>query len=282
MLLSPSAPGRHLWLFIVAALAVAAFVVGGAVEHARQRVTRPGAPTGLRASATTCVPPDCEAIRPTVTLTWTLARTGGPAARFVILRDGTQIGEQGVLSPGTVRFVDETVTAGDHHTYAVRASNAKGRAVSATVGVTLPLPPLAVARLDGSYRVRLVVRRAVNLASLEGIAHPERGSRGTSVWLFTSSCRAAAPRCSTRWRGHVGAISPQRLVWAGTVNGRRAACLGGATARAPVHLRLTVRAGAMVDGVWVVSRFSGASSVGFHCAGFAPSHGSVQVAGLRR
>jgi hypothetical protein len=278
---SPGAPGHRLWPFIIAALAVAGFLVGGGIQHARHRFASPGAPNGLSVSATTCAPPECGVIRSRVTLTWSPATAGGPVARLAILRDGTAMPGQADLSPLTVRFVDEAVTAGDHHTYAVVAANTAGTARSATVGATLPLPPLAAARLDGTYRVMLVVRRAVNLASLQGIAHPVRGSRGAAAWIFLDPCRANSIRCPARWRGHAGIILPEGENWAGTVTGRRAACFGGVRARAPIRLRLVVRAGSMTSGTWVVSRFSGWSSVRFHCSGFEPSHGTVDVVGLR-
>jgi hypothetical protein len=280
---SPGAPRRRSWPFIIAALAVAGFLVGGAIEHGRRsHVDVPAAPTNVRATTLTCAPPDCGTIRAKVTLSWEAATDGDPATRLAILRDGVGLPGQQDLPPATEHFVDESVEAGSRHTYAVVAANAAGTSTSAQVGATLPFPPLSAARLEGAFRVALVARRAVNLASLQGIPHPRRGSKGAATWLFVDPCAPNSAPCPARWRGHVGVISPKGAAWTGTVTGPRAACLGGEGTSAPVRLGLVVKGASMIGGVWLVSRFEGSSSVRFHCDGFTPSHGVVEIVGTRR
>jgi hypothetical protein len=282
-MLRPSAPGRRLWPLTVATLAVAAFLVGGAIERAsRDPVARPGAPRDVQVAAATCAAmPDCPAVTSRVTLTWAGAASGGAVSGFAVLRDGAAIPGVRLLPADATRYVDQGVTPGSRHTYAVAASNDSGTAMSPSVAMAVPLPALSSARLDGAYRVRMQVRSAVNLASLEGIPHPVTGARGSAVWVFTLRC-ATPTTCVARWRGRAGAIRSHGAAWSGTVTGRRAACLGKPPARAPVRLHILAQGGAMSGGDWVVSRWLGTSSVRFHCAGFAPSRGTVKVMGSRR
>lgn len=278
----PSASGRRLWPITVATLAVTAFLVGGAVERAaRDPVARPGAPRDVRAAAATCAAPACPAVTSRVTLTWDGPATGGAVSGFAVLRDGAAIPGLRLLPASATRYVDEGVKAGSRHTYAVAASNDTGTATSDPVTAAVPLPALSSARLDGVYRVTTQVRSAVNLASLEGIPHPVVGARGTAVWVFTLRCTTPTT-CVAHWRGRVGSIRPQGAVWAGTVTGRRAACLGTPPARAPVRLQIVAQEGAISEGDWVVARWVGTASVRFHCVGFAPSRGTVKVMGSRR
>lgn len=277
----PSASGRRLWPLTVATLAVTAFLVGGAIERAsRDPVARPGAPRDVRAAASTCAAPECATLTSRVTLTWTAAPSGGAAEGYAVLRDGAAIPGLRLLPAGATRYVDASVIPGSRHTYAVAASNATGTVASPAVAALVPLPAVSSARLDGVYRVALQVRTAVNLASLEGIRHPVAGARGSTSWSFTIRC-ASPTGCVAHWRGRMGAIRPQGAVWAGTVTGRRAACLGKPPARAPVRLRIVTLGGVMSGNDWVISRWRGTSSVRFHCAGFAPSRGTVEVVGAR-
>jgi hypothetical protein len=278
----PSAPGRRLWPLTVATLAVAAFLVGGAIERAsNDPLPRPGAPRDVRAAPATCAALDCAPVTSRVTLTWGVPASGGAVDGFAVLRDGAAIPGLALLPADATHYVDDSVAPGSRHTYAVAASNKSGTATSPGVATTVPLPPLSSARLDGVYRVTLRVRTATNLASLEGIPHPVTGARGTAVWVFTLRCAGPAP-CVAHWRGRAGGIRPQGSVWAGGVTGRRAACLGQPPARAPVRLQIAALAGAMSGGDWVITRWHGTSSVRFHCAGFAPSRGTVDVVGSPR
>jgi hypothetical protein len=267
---------------MVAALAVAAFLIGGVVERSRHHpAPRPGRPTNVVATATTCAPPACRPLGSRVTIAWTLPPGGGPISRSLILRDGTAIKELRRPASDPIRFVDEGVVPGTTHTYTVVTENAAGRSKSRPATVIAPLPPLESAQLDGSYRVVLTVRRAVNLATLEGIAQPTVGRGGRSVWVFTPVCSGADRPCGTDWRGYRGTVRRDGASWSGTVAGRRASCFGGVTVGAPVRLALRADAAAIVDGAWVVTRFAGRSSVRFHCAGYRPSHGTVAVVAHR-
>lgn len=277
-----SSSGRRLWPLLIAALAVTAFLVGGAIERASDApAAAPAAPHDLVAVAATCAPPTCAAVSSRVTLDWAPSGAGGAAQGYAVLRDGAAIPGVRLLPAGTTEFVDRTVAPGSRHTYAVAASNDAGTATSPQVPASVPLPPIASAHLDGVYRVSLVVRAAVNLASLEGITHPAPGVDGRSEWIFTVRC-AAPDACVAHWRGRAGAIRPRGSVWAGTVTGLPAPCLHHPPARAPVRLRIVALGGAMKGGEWVISRFRGTSSVRFHCPGFVPSHGTVAVTGTAR
>lgn len=144
-----------------------------------------------------------------------------------------------------------------------------------------PAPSLPSAQLDGPYAVTIVVRSAANLASIHGIPRPVPGSSRIATWRFYRTCDPSATPCPASWRGRGDPLTPQGAVWSGTVSGP-GVCFDGARAEATIGLRLTVREAGFVADEWVARSFTGVSSVRFHCPGFAPSRGVVDVTGVRR
>jgi len=141
-------------------------------------------------------------------------------------------------------------------------------------------PPLALAQLDGPYRVTLIVRGARNLASLAGIDQPVPGDRRETVWRFFPTCSADAEPCPASWEGHRPPVFPSGDRWAGTIAGR-APCRNGGRVQAPIVLDLRPRSGVTIGGHRVVGSFVGTYSVTFRCPGFASAHGTVEVSGFR-
>jgi hypothetical protein len=144
-------------------------------------------------------------------------------------------------------------------------------------------PPLEQAQLRGSYRVRLVVRTARNLASIAGIDRPVPGSRRVGRWRFFAMCEpdGTAVACPASWGGREGLLVPQAATWLGTVIGPRAACFGATRVPGPIELHLDARDAVMDGGAWVVRSFVGTWAVTFRCPGFAISRGTVEVSGSR-
>ena len=102
-------------------------------------VTRPpSAPGPVVARASTCGEP-CATLAPSVTLEWPTPITGADPIGYLVLRDGSQIGEVG---PSARTFTDLGVTMGSTHAYQVVAMSGDGNSVpTVSVDATVPLPP---------------------------------------------------------------------------------------------------------------------------------------------
>jgi hypothetical protein len=133
----------------------------------------PDPPSGLRASA--------GSFR--VMLTWDEPPLEGVSYR--ISRDGGKIGETSRL-----RFADPHAMPGQDYRYDVVALAEAGPSDPATITVRTPAAPLALARLEGTFTVRITRTAAHGFLSLG----PKRSRGG---FTFTPVCDRWA--CDVRW-----------------------------------------------------------------------------------
>ena len=262
-------------LVLIALIAVLAVVVltggGGGIVSSGP----PAAPVGLSGKARVCVPPACQAVQAIVTLTW--GASGGGPTGYDVYRNGTFVGS----SEGTATtFSDENVPIGDSLLYTVSATSGHGAsATSAPITVKTSLPPLAVAQLNGTYRVVEVVTRASNLGSFVGINHPSPGARKKTTWSFVPICAPDRGACSTVIFGEHPPLKVHGKTYAGSPQGPAAHCFtsGRVPARSTYHLVAT-RA-KIKSGSWTVASFTGTLTVTFTCHGSLTSSGTVKVTG---
>ncbi len=184
------------------------------------------------------------------------------------------------LGGDELRFVDESVTMGATHTYAVVATSSEGdSAATSALDVSVPTPPEEAAHLDGVYNVQLTVRVARSIGAAFGIENPVAGKHGSDQWSFTSGCVDDVESCPSTWSSLRGPIELQGSTWSGKVQGRPARCGDDGRARAPIEIDLDVSDVGVVDGSWVVSGFTGSATVSFTCPGFPPALATVGVVG---
>jgi hypothetical protein len=261
----------------VALTVVAAVVVIGAVLVFTRSPGPPSAPVGLQAEAAFCDTP-CEVLAPRVSLAWTPPESGAAPTGYRIMRDGVAL--QPSLGGDELRFVDESVTMGATHTYAVVATSSEGdSAATSEREVSVPTPPEEAAHLDGVYNVQLTVRVARSIGAAFGIENPVAGKRSSDRWSFTSPCLSDIEPCASTWSSLEGAIEPQGSAWNGRVDGRAARCGSEGRARAPIEIALDAINVDVIDEAWVVSEFTGEATVAFQCPGFPPASATVAVDG---
>jgi chitodextrinase len=140
--------------------------------------TLPVTPTGIKASAATTS---------SVTLQWAFPAESAPDS-FVIIRDGDDVGTVG----GTVRaFQDKGLLPAHTYTYTVAAVTGDVRsAQSAAVSATTLTPPVADARLAGSWDVDGKITKATNGITLGNAAAV--GQSFSNTWVLTPKCSSGA------------------------------------------------------------------------------------------
>ena len=248
---------------IVAAVAVVALVGAGIViaSTAQRTSGPPGAPRDLIASAGVCAAPECERIEAIVTLSW--SSPDGQVDRYVVEREGDPVGR---LPSSSTRFESRGLQVGRSYTFGVRAIGAGTDGPTSEVRVRTPTPPLEEAQLTGPYRVRETIRRARNLAAVEGIANPTPGRSGRNAWRFEVLCADQAGACPTNWF-RWGPLVNRGARYDGTFRAQPASCAGGGTAPTTTEMHLVVSSADTVGGRWIADRFSGTIRVSFHCPG---------------
>ncbi len=118
-----------------------------------------------------------------VELRWRPGTGGGDVAGYTVWRDGAEVAAVG--DPGAGRFVDEDVVPLTRYRYVVIAEGPDTALTSVPVDVKVKTPaaPLADARLEGSFDVRLTRTSSFGYATGGG-----RGS-STGGWTFHPSCK---------------------------------------------------------------------------------------------
>jgi hypothetical protein len=241
----------------------------------------PAPPVITTADATTCAPPECGRIVATVELAWSPTTT--PITGYRVLRDGREIASLPALGPASTSVEDRSAVIGATHRYEVVAVAGDGsRGTSAPADVTVPLPPVAAAQLEGAFRVSRTVTRAKNLRELEGIPEPSPGVEAGTDWSFVATCPPAVGACPVRWNGHPGLLRPADGVYRGISAAGFARCPGGGRVRAPIRFTIRVAEAAVVGGAWVASQIRGRLTSSFTCPGFAPSSGAARFDGARQ
>lgn len=269
---SPRPSGRlaALLVFAIVVAIVGAFLASSIGGNSPSAISPPRRP---RAKAAACGPPRCDRLRTTVTLTWS---GGSDVSSYTIDRNGTPLSTPSLDATSTT-FTDDTAVLGATYDYVVVAHGSNGAVASSPpVHVKVPVPPVAAAQLDGTYRVQLTVTKASNFSRLEGIVKPRPGDRRKTTWNFLASCGAPQGACPTTW-DTVGTIRPSGRTYSGSFTGGHADCHPGSV---PVHfsMRLTVHHAQAAGGSWLVSAIEGTYSVTFTCRG-GPSIGELRVVG---
>lgn len=231
------------------------------------------APRNLSATANVCAAPDCERIEVVVTLSWSPPGDGVDA--YQILRSGRVLVD---VAAGVTSYEIDGLRIERSYVFGVRAVSGNETGRVGTVRVRTPAPPLAEAQLDGSYRVREVVRSATNLSVVEGIDNPRPGSTVVNSWMFGALCQDQAGACPTKWFSW-GPIENSGPRYDGSFRSRPASCAGGGTTPTTTQMHLVASSGRTVDGRWLVDRFRGTMRVAFSCPGGGRSLGSLRVEG---
>ena len=272
----PRRRSRAIPLIVVLALAAGLLVFG--VDLSLRPKGPPAVPARLRAVADLCLPSRCDGFRPTVELTWEAPTTGDPVTGTSILRDGEPL-LHGRLAPTETTFVDDSVVMGQRYEYAVVAHSASGSSPrSVGVRVELPEPPLHLAQLDGTFRIRYAVQRARNLGSLFGIRNPRQGDRISLEQRVSSMCAADEGACPTRWVFGAEPLGPDGLMYRGRfVDHVKARCFGGDRVPVRVSIRLEIREAKVSEAAWLVTAFSGTHTIAFRCPGALVSIGTLSM-----
>jgi hypothetical protein len=246
--------GRRKWAVPVAAIAAAAVLglIAGLVIWAPWKSPPLLRPAGLVAGPSTT---SSAAFR------WAGPAPAPPPDRYVILHDGKVIGSV----PGTVTSYQGTglapATAYQFRVAAVRGG--KRSALSSVLVVRTSTPPIAVARLEGPWTVRVKIVRGAS--SLRGI--PKSHSWDES-WLARPKC-AAGP-CAVRLSGNIGrlrfktTLTRAGAVYKGKMRGNVFPCGSGSISfpiRSTMRIRITVTAAQVDNRAWMASSWAGHMAV---------------------
>jgi hypothetical protein len=172
-------------IVVVAALVGLAVAVGSGGKPAATSTKPPppspsvGPPEAVTAAG--------EAVPLGVTVSWRTPSGKAVVLGYRIFRDGTQIA---AVPASATTYVDSNVTPGKTYTYEVLARG-DGILESGRVStqVTVPTPPLAAARLDGNFNVKL---RTVSQSG-----YIDRLGSFTLGWNFDPKCSEGA--CAVVW-----------------------------------------------------------------------------------
>jgi hypothetical protein len=242
----------------------------------------PASPPEITWSASaTCAPPACDRIVSTVRLRW--RPSDAPIVGYRVLRDGEEIASLPPIGPASTSLRDRSAEIGATYRYEVEAVRESGaRLTSPVEDVTVPLPPVDAAQLEGAFRVERTVTRSENLRVLEGIRDPRPGLSERTTWIFVASCLPKAGACPVRWNGHRGALTPARGTYRGSSAAGAARCPDGSMVDAPIAFRIVVTRAEVVGGAWVAAAIRGRFTSSFACPGFLPSIGAARFTGVRR
>jgi hypothetical protein len=201
-----------------------------------------------------------RATRPTignVVLTWRVDPSGTRPERFGVLRNGTQLASVG---PKVVRYRDRNATPGKTYVYSVIALAKGGISALQNIRVQIPLPPLAAARLSGSFQAKVL------LTAENGYTELEVGDRLTEIWYFDPQCGSGA--CATRVSNYeVGGLTVPMASWtiqlkrdgaryAGTTKANISTCIG-LPVDDTIAVTLQVSRAKMVNGAWTATAWTG-------------------------
>jgi hypothetical protein len=252
----PPAPRRRAPIVALATAGALAVVVGVAATV----VARTDAPSVVPPTTKSPAPPARRPIAPPsglaaeastfeVTLTWDAVED---ATGYEVLRDGRILAT--VREP---RFVDGTALPGQRYEYGVVAFGGDGLSDPATVGVRTEEASLGLARLEGSFEVRLWERSHYGLTLGEG------GRRSTSAWRFEPRCERGP--CGVRWidratRGLAADLRRSGATYRGAATGRFGGTCGSMRTRATVTLELRVVEATVAGDAWRASRVRGTLS----------------------
>ena len=197
--------------------------------------TPPSPPVGLRARAKPFA----------VALDWSPDASAGPIEGYTVYRNGSEIGT--VAGDGRGTFVDDDAVPLVRYTYAVAAFGQDDVASEpAELRVKTPEGPLALARLEGTFDVKIDQTSSFGYTS-------GGGDRSTGGWTFTPRCKRGAcdVKVAAVFRGSSG-VSMQRR--SATYRAQGTAKLGvrcgGTPSTSTYTLVVDVAKANTVEGVW--------------------------------
>lgn len=266
-------PSRRAVALVVAIDLAVATGVGSGVYFATRRFGPPTAPRAVDASASVCVPDACDGIEPSVQLRWSPPVAGGAVTRYVVFRDGSELER---LDARATEFVDPEVILGARYEYEVSAIGDEGRGPpSPPVSAEVPLPPLELARLSGTYDVTITFLKIDLLSRFQGVDDPAVGDRAFESWVLTPECVTSAGACDVRFFTQA-TLERKGRVYVGPVQSE-AGC-GGEPVRSIQTLTLRATRGDVFEGVFIAVAIGGKIEVDFPCGG-EKVHAVATVAG---
>lgn len=231
--------------------------------------TTPGTIVGLKAEQPAAWGPSGEDWA--VTLTWSTS-PGAGADRFEVRRDGVPIARD-LSQPA---YVDPDVDPGATYGYAVLGTAPDGAGTPpAGVRIRTNSPPLADARLEGSFLVDLA------MAASTGVGRGTTPSR----LLFRYAPRCGSGACSVRWtvrsQEPEGVLTRSGAGYRGRAHGpfMIRSCDGG-----PIHERIAVTTRIVgagpVERAWRATEIEGTVVESGHAPGCSPARIRWRFAGV--
>ena len=246
---APGARRRNRWLIpVVAMVAVLGLILGLAFWSPWSSTTsRPEAPTALRAQASTTT---------SIRIAWTLATGGTTPDRYLIERNGSEVGS---VPGNATSYLDSGLVPATTYRYTVtaQAGNARSAASSELVVRTL-VPAVSDARLQGTFPVSLRITQSAG-------GTPTVGTVLDTSWSFTPTC-ATGP-CTAVLNGNVGGggyiphlftatLTRSGAVYTGTTTAHLSQC-GSIDLQNSISIRLTVNQAGLSNGAWAAKAFDG-------------------------
>ncbi len=205
-----------------------------------------------------------------VSLTWSTS-PGGAGDRYEVRRDGVPIARD-LTEPA---YRDHGVDPGVAYGYTVLGTDPSGVLTPARIGVRTGAPPVADARLEGSFLVELRVSESSGLS--------DTASPGHLLFRYAPRCRQGA--CAVRWS--VRARAPDGLLArsAGRYGGRASGpfmirSCNGRPLRDRLDVSTTVVGAGPIARRWRATQIAGVLSEEGHAAGCAPAHLRWRFAGV--
>jgi hypothetical protein len=182
-----------------------------------------------------------------VTLTWTHPNPYENDG-FEIRRNGEWIGS---VEKGATRFVDDDPMIGKERTYEITATTDDGRfSEPVPIDVTTPLPPLAEARVAGTFDIRGHVSTSYGINDYDDVSFG---------WRMKPSCGTRA--CGFRLRDDLSDITMHVERTGGTYTASFRGRLGLACGDTPVTssgtIELRVKKARLIRGEWRATRLVG-------------------------
>lgn len=255
MAIEPTPSRRRRWIWVGISLAAIAFVAGALVLLLPSSDDPPGAAGAPSASPSPSVEPlsppenpEAKAAPFRVTLTWSDDEATFDNDGYEIRRNGTWVGD---VDAGVMRFVDTHAIPGRSQTYEIRAQSFDGRySEPVSIEVSTPLPPLAQARVAGTFDVRTEITSQYGYSDY---GHPTFG------WRLKPSCDTRA--CGFRLRDVVNDITMvfkrKGGAYTAPFTGKLNLVCGGTPVTSGGTVELRVRKAKMIGREWRATRLVG-------------------------
>ena len=247
--------GRSRWVVPVIAVIAALAVIAGLLIWAPWVSKVPTTPAAVRAT-----PAAVRAQSPTSTsvlVQWAQPTTGATVDRFLIRRNGVQVGSV----PGKVTsYQDKGLLPATTYRFSVVAVSGTVSSVpSSTLVVQTLTPPLSVARLEGLWTVDAKVIKS-NFIKADGKSNS--GYTETDSWQFVPKCAVGAcdVAVSGEWLGTPFKVTLTHAgpVYMGTTKGSVTTCgPSDIPAQDTLRIQMTLKDAGMSNQNWSASSWVG-------------------------